>query len=89
MISKCYFITNLDIIVNSFKIYQIITDYQTCDDYYNDGITVSGNYKIDPDLDGPMSEFEVYCDFNSSMRLFINHVDLAGGGSLPNVNSIL
>ena len=41
-------------------------DYQTCEDYYNDGIRISGNYSIDPDLDGPIRAFLVYCDFESS-----------------------
>ena len=37
--------------------------YQTCQDYFDDGIMESGNYTIDPDLEGPITSFMVYCDF--------------------------
>ena len=37
--------------------------YQTCQDYFDDGIMESGNFTIDPDLEGPISSFMVYCDF--------------------------
>ena len=40
--------------------------YQTCEDYYLDGFTEPGNYSIDPDLDGPINSFIVYCDFKIS-----------------------
>ena len=44
--------------------------YQNCEDYYNDGITISGNYSIDPDLDGPITPFAVYCDFETSINFY-------------------
>ena len=40
--------------------------YQSCEDYFNEGITTSADYLVDPDWNGPIEGFNVYCDVDSS-----------------------
>ena len=44
----------------------------TCEDIFNDGKTLSGDYLIDPDGPGPLNSFTVYCDVNkrTSLRIY-------------------
>ena len=44
----------------------------TCEDIFNDGKTLSGDYLIDPDGPGPLNSFTVYCDVNK--RTYISMV---------------
>ena len=64
---KCY------INISKIVLYEFYSRlfYQNCEDYYNDGITLSGNYSIDPDLDGPIIPFAVYCDFETSINVYL------------------
>ena len=39
----------------------------TCEDIFNDGKTLSGDYSLDPDGLGPLNTFSAYCDVNKRM----------------------
>ena len=45
--------------------------YQSCEDYFNEGITTSADYLVDPDWNGPIEGFNVYCDVDSSKIQFL------------------
>ena len=47
-----------------------LATFQTCEDHFNSGVTVSGLYTIDPDGNGPINPFKAYCDFDSSKSIY-------------------
>ena len=53
----------------------------TCEDIFNDGKTLSGDYLIDPDGPGPLNSFTVYCDVNKRKFLwfFLRNVSFYKG----------
>lgn len=55
--------------VTFYKNYHVILAAFSCEDYFKDGTTDSGNYTIDPDGNGPNEPFVVFC--NATERLYI------------------
>ena len=44
-----------------------------CQEYYDQGMTISGNYEIDPDGQGGDPPFPVHCDFERGKQYhFLN-----------------
>ena len=68
----CKYLLHEILIIKNLIIDSIGNVPMTCEDIFNDGKTLSGDYSIDPDGPGPLNTFTVYCDVNkrTSLRIF-------------------